>query len=316
MPRKKNKTADEIKTDEGRIFQLIDLAWESSSPERTLAIAEQILEINPNRVEGLILKADHTDDTQVSVNCLKKALSALKNPDNCLEGDKNVLFLTINQRLALAYLKLENFDEAFEYCKTAIKFYEKYLDADDVDVDASNSNILMKNVYYKILIERKAWQQILQDSMRDPDITLGRAYARLLAAWFITPENPGGNRSVCANLFWDAIAIAPNVPFYITNYFEEPDDNAPPEAMEEYRFALMYYDIVSITDDFSEWFVRGILLFGLFSGRFEERERDYVIDALDDFGGYGDYEKMKKIIVGTEDSEVIEALAANKCLAN
>ncbi len=41
-----------------------------------------------------------------------------------------------------------------------------------------------------------------------------------------------------------------------------------------------------------------------------------MIDALDNLGGFDEYERMKNILVETEDSAVIEALTANKCLVN
>ena len=52
------------------------------------------------------------------------------------------------------------------------------------------------------------------------------------------------------------------------------------------------------------------------SGRFEKKEQDYLIDVLDGLGGFDEYEKMKNIIVETEDNLVLEALAAHKCLTD
>ena len=174
---------------------------------------------------------------------------------------------------------------------------------------------MVKALFYRVLIERRAWQKILSESMRDPTNTLAKAYAKLLAAWFMA----GGvknSRNVCANLLWDCLSIAPDVPFYILGYFEEPDEESEPEAFEDFSFALMYYDTVAITDELFNWFSRGVILFGLLSGRFDGKEQDYLIDVLDSLGGFDEYEKMKDIIVETEDSLVLEALAAHKCLTN
>ena len=298
------------KNNNERIEQLLTMAWNTSSTARILAIANQILEINPNRVEALILKADNTDDTKKSVKLLQQALKVLDEPDNCISDDRDLYFLTINQRIAFAYMELGELENAFTACETAIKFAEE--NSDDEYITDEINNSLMKALYYRVLIERHEWQRILTDSMKDSEKTLGRAYARLIAAWFMSPEN---NKSVCANLFFDALSIAPDVPFYILGFFEEPDDNAPEEEYEDFHFALMYYDTVSISDDFYNWFSRGVILFGLLSGRFDEKEQDYMIDVIDNLGGFDEYEKMKNILVETEDSAVIEALIANKCLS-
>ena len=292
-----------------RIEQLLTMAWTTSSTARILAIANQILEINPNRVEALILKADNIDDTKKSIELFQQALRVLYEPDNCNSDDRDLYFLTINQRIAFAYMGLGELDNAFTACETAIKFAEEHSDDEYINDELNNS--LMKALYYRVLIERREWQRILADSMKDPEKTLGRAYAKLLAAWFMSPEN---NKTICANLFFDALSIAPDVPFYILGFFEEPDDNAPEEEYEDFHFALMYYDTVSITDEFYNWFSKGVILFGLLSGRFDEKEQDYMIDVLDNLGGFDEYEKLKNILVETEDRAVIEALIANKSL--
>lgn len=311
MPKKKKKTREDIEKEKARIELLLEMAWSTSSEDRMWAIASQILEINPDRVEALLLEADNTDNPEFAINYLKDASYALGDPDNYAEGDKDLLFLTINQRLAFHYLSLGDFDNAFKAAETAVRFAEKHAD-DEYIYDEAN-NTLMKAVYYRILIEHRDWQRILTESMRDADVTLGRAYARLIASWFVTSKR---DKNLCAGLFWDTLAIAPDVPFYILSYFDEPDDNAPSEAVEDFHFALMYYDTVTITEEFFNWFSRGVILFGLLSGRFDGREESYVLDVLDRLGGFDDYEKMKNILLGTEDSEVIEALAANKCLVD
>ena len=110
--------------------------------------------------------------------------------------------------------------------------------------------------------------------------------------------------------------LAPDVPFYLLGYFQEPDDNASDRSHEEFDFALLFYDALSVSEDFFNWFTRGTILFGLLSGRFEEREREYLLDVLDTLGGYEEYERMSGMIVEGDDEAVIEMLAANKCLSN
>lgn len=321
----KKKTEEDLRK-EKRIKQLFLMGCESSSKKRIVAIARQILEINPNHIEALILRADNVKDPEVMVNDLKKALSALDDPDNYL-GKKDALFLALNQRLAIIYTNIGDYDNAFKFCTTAIEFDESYEDNDDDDTDYDNffddgsndhnirtrdaNNALMKAIFYKVLIMRQEWQKILSYSLSDKQITPGRAYAKLIAVWNIAPPN---NLSICANLFFDALSISPDAPFYLMKYLDEPDDKASSESHEAYYFALLFNGALPHDDVFLSWFGRGVILFGLLSGRFKGDDFDYFVDGIERLGGYYEYARMKKILSATEDREIIKALAENKCL--
>ncbi|MBQ3654039.1 MAG: hypothetical protein II954_06455, partial [Synergistaceae bacterium] len=120
----------------------------------------------------------------------------------------------------------------------------------------------------------------------------------------------------CANMFWDALILAPDVPFYMLGYLPEPDETDGEEAQENFDFAVMYYDTISVSEEFLRWFTRGVILFGLLSQRFDEKEREYLLDVLDTLGGYEEYERMSSIILESDDAAIIEMLAANKCLGD
>ena len=299
------------RSNDERIAQLLAMAWNTASSTRQLAIANQILELDPNNVEALIIKSDNLHDSPKSLELLLKALKILSAED-LSEWEDKLFFLSVNHRLAFAYMGQGNLDEAFKFCVTAIKFFEE--NSDDEEILEEYDDTLIKALYYRILIERRDWQKILSDSMREDRKTLGQSYAKLIAAWFMASEQT--QKKVCANLLWDALNIAPDVPFYILGYFEEPEEDTESDAFEEFGFALMYYDTVAVSDEFFRWFSRGVILFGLLSGRFEKKEQDYLIDVLDGLGGFDEYEKMKNIIVETEDNLVLEALAAHKCLTD
>ena len=294
-----------------RIEQLLNMAWNTKSTARTLAIVNQILEIEPDNVDALIMKADNTQDSDARTEILLHALKALNNmPDDNSDSDseeRDILLYVVNQRLAFTYFYAGKFSEALIHCEAALNS-----EAAQDDPDAEASAEAMKSLYYRLLIEAQEWQKILAETMRDDDHSLGWAYSRLIAAWMLAPDNA---RHVCANMFWDALMISPDVPFYMLGYFPEPDDNAGQKEHDEFDFALLYYDALSVTEEFFNWFTRGTILFGLLSGRFEEREREYLLDVLDTLGGYEEYEKMSSIIIEADDEAVIELLAANKCLS-
>ncbi|MBQ7154150.1 MAG: hypothetical protein IJR85_01195 [Synergistaceae bacterium] len=295
-------------TDRNRINQLLEMAWNTKSKARTLAIVNQILEMSPNNVDALILKADNTENAPERTQLLLHALEALNTPGNFVPEDEEVLRFVVNHRLAFTAFYDNKFREAVAYCKTAMEY--AHCDGDDEDLALGRSSV--KSLYYRLLIELKDWQGTLSETMRDDEHNLSWGYSRLVAAWMLAPED---KRGVCAGMFWDVLMMGPDVPFYMLGYFPEPDENAGDKAHDEFEFALLYYDALSASEEFFNWFSRGTILFGLLSGRFNEREREYMLDVLDTLGGWDEYEKMSSIIVEGDDEAVIEMLAANKCLA-
>ena len=283
------------------------MAWNTQSTARTLAIVNQILEIDPDNIDALVMKADNTENPAEATNILARALGAIDKPGNVSDDDKDVFLYVVNQRLAFTLFYNNKFTESLSFCEAALKYSEA---VDEPDAEAMKS--ALKSLYYRLLVMRGQWQRILAETLRDEEHSLAWGYSRLIAAWMLAPDNA---RHICANMFWDVLILAPDVPFYLLGYFEEPDDNASDKSHEEFDFALLFYDALSVSNDFFNWFTRGTILFGLLSGRFEEREREYLLDVLDTLGGYEEYERMSGIIVEGDDEAVIEMLAANKCLS-
>ncbi len=297
-----------------RIVQLLTMAWNAKSVSRIISITDQILELNSNCVEALLLKADSIEDTNERTQILLHALSAVEEPKNLINPEeKNLFFMVLNHRLAYTYFLKENFDEAFKYCEQALNFVVEHESEIDYDDELIGVVSQLKTLRYRILLRHEDWREILAQTMRDGDKTLAWAYSKLIAAWATAGTNQ--RKSICAPMFWDALMLAPDVPFYMLGFFEEPDDDSDEEVLNDFEFALMFYDVISISNEFHDWFARGTILFGLLSGRFENEEYEYMVDALDSFGGYIEYQHMRSLLTSTEDSEVIETLAANKCLA-
>lgn len=291
-----------------RIDQLLNMAWNTKSTARTLAIVNQILEIDPDNVDALIIKADNTESPAEATAVLARALEALNKSDKSDAEEKNVLLYVVNQRLAFTLFYDNKFTESLKFCEAAITCGEA---VDDPEAEAMKA--ALKSLYYRLLVMRGQWQKILAETMRDEEHSLAWGYSRLIAAWMLAPDNA---RRICANMFWDVLMLSPDVPFYLLGYFQEPGDDASDKAHEDFDFALLFYDALSVSEDFFNWFTRGTILFGLLSGRFEEREREYLLDVLDTLGGYEEYERMSGMIVEGDDEAVIEMLAANKCLAD
>ena len=284
------------------------MAYDTDSTARVIAISNQILELDPDNPEALILKADRIKGEEKKIELLLSALDSLNKPENANYKDRDLFLLEVNEGLALMYFVRNKFHESFTYASEAMNILNDHEDLrDEIDGDG-----YFRSVYYRVMIEFHEWQKILAESMRDEERNTAWAYSRLIAAYMLAPEHG----RVYANMFWDMLRISPDMPFYMLGIYEEPDDDADSEEAEDFNFALMFYDTLDISQEFKNWFTRGVILFGLLTNRFDESEHDYMIDALDASGGYEEYEKMSRIIVEGDDEAVIEMLAANKCLTD
>ncbi len=292
--------------DKERISKLLSMAYNTNSTARIIAISNQILELDDDNPDALLLKAEHTQGEDKKIELLKRALDSLMKPENQNYEDRDFLLFEVNEGLALMYFVKENFHESFKFCSEAMKILHDNEDFSDIIEDDG----YLKSVNYRVMIELHEWQKILSEAMRDDEHNTAWAYSRLIAAYMLAPEHG----QVYANMFWDLLRVSPDVPLYMIGYRDEPDDDSDSQAFEDFNFALMFYDTLSISDDFKKWFEHGAILFGLLTNRFDSREYDYMIDALDALGGYDEYDRMSKMIFEGDDESVIEMLAANKCL--
>lgn len=282
------------------------MAYDTNSTARVIAIADQILELDNNNPDALILKADRIKDNHKKIELLKRALNSLNVRKDY--NDRELLLFQANEGLALIYFVMNKFHESLKYCIDAAEILNG---SEDISDDISDEKGYFRTVYYRVMIELHEWNRILSETMRDAEHNTSWAYSRLIAAFML---NPGEHGHVCANMFWDLLRISPEVPFYMLGMFEEPDDDADSEAGEDFEFALMYYDTLKISEEFNIWFQKGTILFGLLTNRFDSREHDYMLDALDSLGGYEDYDRISGMIIESDDEAVIEMLAANRCM--
>ena len=247
------------------------------------------------KIEELIEQADETENESERIKILTRAKKLLEDDKS---DEKEYFMYAVTFRMACAYFVQGKYPEARFECEASLNYAEEAEDIDDIKI-----------LYYRILIELGEWQKILALTMKDEAHGLAWGYARLIAAWMSTG---GRNLPVCSNMFWDALILSPDVPFYMLGYYDEPEDE---DEHVDFEFAMMYLDAIGISEELQQWFTRGTILFGLLTNRFDGREREYMLDVLDTLGGYDEYEKMSGILLESDDEAVIEALAANKCLS-
>ena len=211
-----------------------------------------------------------------------------------------MLYLGLLQRLAFTLLSVGD-DEA------ALAAVEELLPH---ELDDGG---MTRNLYYRILIERGEWSKVLAETLQDQDHQLGWAYGRLVATFMLRQDE---NMETPARMFWEALAMGPNVPFYMLGYMDEPEDGSD---VDDFNFAMLYEDVWTLSRELLNWFSRGVILFGLLSGRFDDPQQDVdaedILGILDSLGGREDYDRVAPLVKGRDDLEIIETLAAQHCLA-
>lgn len=291
----------------GDIEDLLERAYESEDAGEVEELVERALELDPENPEVLLLQADLTEDDDVRlpilVHAIENARSVLREEgipeDDFAEDELGTVYLALLQRAAFTLFSMEDDERSFEIVQELMRH----------DLDDQGS---VRSLYYRILIEKRDWSLILRETMQDGDRQLGWAYARLAACFMLTEEGEGGTGEAAA-MFWDALSMAPNVPFYMLGYFPDPVDDSEEEE-EDFHFSLLFSDVWSSSHDLLNWFSRGVILFGLLSGRFGE-EADDMLEILRSLGGGEEYDKMEALLDDQDDGSLIETLAAHRCLS-
>lgn len=291
----------------GDIEDLLERAYESEDAGEVEELVERALELDPENPEVLLLQADLTEDDDVRlpilVHAIENARSVLREEgipeEDFAEDELGTVYLALLQRAAFTLFSMEDDERSFEIVQELMRH----------DLDDQGS---VRSLYYRILIEKRDWSLILRETMQDGDRQLGWAYARLAACFMLTEEGEGGTGEAAA-MFWDALSMAPNVPFYMLGYFPDPVDDSEEEE-EDFHFSLLFSDVWSSSHDLLNWFSRGVILFGLLSGRFGE-EADDMLEILRSLGGGEEYDKMEALLDDQDDGSLIETLAARRCLS-
>ena len=286
---------------------LLERAYESGDAAEVEELVERALELDPENPEVLLLQADLTeeDDVRLSilVHAIENARSVLREEgipeEDFAEDELGTVYLALLQRAAFTLFSLEDDERSFEVVQELMRH----------NLDDQGS---VRSLYYRILIEKRDWSLILRETMQDGDRQLGWAYARLAACFMLTEEGEGGTGEAAA-MFWDALSMAPNVPFYMLGYFPDPVDDSEEEE-EDFHFSLLFSDVWSSSHNLLNWFSRGVILFGLLSGRFGE-EADDMLEILRSLGGGEEYDKMEALLDDQDDGSLIETLAAHRCLS-
>ena len=267
--------------------ELLEIAYDSDSPEEISRIAHKILEHNPNHPEALLLLADTLEDDEEQLALLYRAYSFAKKgfyaefdegeEDDALDSDSGMIYAGIIQRMIIP---LSDSDKTEEALKLAQEL--RILDPDD--------QFQSRSLYYYMLLKMNDFSRVLEETMQDPIHNLAWAWSRFIAVFTLSGECNSSEKS-----FWEAIQMGPDVPFYMFGKYEEPVTDTE-EDKEDYSFALLFSEHIAFNSiELAAYVICRANLFGLLSKRITNDdlfEYDSAMEILKNVGLIDDYLKL------------------------
>ena len=287
------------------VYEILDMAYESDDEEEIAELVERALSLEPDNPEALLLRADLIEDDEERLPILERALEEAKryfeeeglSGGDILEDETGLVYLGLLQRTAFTLFALERDDRSLE-------LVEELLSYDHEDKAAA------KALYYRILLEREVWSRVLEETMKETTRGLGWAYARMIASFMLSGGKKDALLEKLNKMLWDAVRMAPNVPFYMLGYIPDPIDDSESEG-DDFHFGLLFEDIWSVSREMLNWFSKAVILFGLLSGRFGDESKD-MEEILAALNGASDYEELTRSLTGApeDDKTILNALTA------
>ncbi|MDR1622702.1 MAG: hypothetical protein LBS00_10045 [Synergistaceae bacterium] len=285
------------------IYELLDKAYESEDADEIEELIERALALDPNNPEALLFKSDLIEEDGERLPVLEKAVEEARrhfqeeglSGEEILEDEMVLVYLGLLQRMAYTLFFLERDDSALELVEELLRY-------DHEDLSQA------KTLYYRILLDQEEWGRVLEETMQETVRGLGWAYARVIAT-FMLSNGKGKNKKKQPDglnkMLWDAVRMAPNVPFYMLGYIPDPVDESEDE---DYHFAVLFENAWLPSHDLINWFSKATILFGLLTNRFG-RENDDMREILDALGGTADYEALASQAANSSDERILETLA-------
>jgi tetratricopeptide (TPR) repeat protein len=194
--------------------------------------------------------------------------------DEALDSDSGIVYAGIIQRMIIPLSDSGKIDEAFQLAQDLKK------------LDPENQ-IQSHSLYYYMLLKKKEFSRILEETMKDSIHSLAWAWSRFLAVFMLS-----GECSLSERNFWEAIQMGPDVPFYMFGKYEEPNGDSEVDE-EDFSFALLFSEHVALnSDELAAYVVCRANLFGLLSKRITNEnlyEYDTAMEMLRNSGLMDNY---------------------------
>jgi tetratricopeptide (TPR) repeat protein len=290
------------------INELLESAYESDSQEEIKVITKKILEHNPNHPEALLLLADTLEDEEEQLTLLNRAYKIAKNEfyaefgageeEEALDSDSGIVYAGIIQRMIIPLSDSGKIEEAFKL-------------AQDLRTLDPENQVQSHSLYYYMLLKKKDFSRVLEETMKDSIRSLAWAWSRFIAVYMLSGECSSSEKN-----FWEAIQMGPDVPFYMFGNFEEPNGNTE-EDEEDFSFSLLFSEHVACnSEDLAAYVLSKANFFGLLSNRITDKDiddYDVAMEILRNSGLMDNYLKLLDELDGKSypDESIIKMISRN-----
>ncbi|MCF7936489.1 MAG: hypothetical protein K9L28_09120 [Synergistales bacterium] len=253
---------------EEKLDSLLDELYQTEDPERIQALATRILEISPEDPEALVFLSDVAEDNEESIELLERSTREIRRLLDLAdqEGEKRrylvTLLVEVLQRLGCAYIFGGQGDRALEV-------------AELLDSLPESTEPLWHALFrYSGLLLTGQYQAVLEQVMAEEEPTIASAHARAMATFELAGKNEESWKAL-----WNAFRAAPNLPFYLLDYWEPPEEGETGEE-DVFAAAMVLQPAWTATEDRVMFLSTATVFFGFVTERLPESLLKEVHDEL------------------------------------
>ena len=252
------------------IENLLDKLDEAETEQEIYEIGQEILSIDPNSPYGKLATWEGmpADESMDNLDMLKDALDSIRaivdakdNPP-VIEDDRDAqVYCTVMMNLGYSLLSKGDMDDALEVAREFANF-------DDEGFFPS------RTLLYRCMLDMGMYNDILTTLEADPQESIVGEYARVIS--LLETDADEGEVRDALNY---AISLAPDIPFFILNIWEFPEDNEEidEETEDVITYATYLIEPWTANDERIALLSAPVFLFGLLTGRLDDEKEIEVL---------------------------------------
>lgn len=283
-----------------RILALLEEADDAGSVEEVMEIARKILAIDPESPYGKLLLAESLPEEEIptAISLLEEAREDMKSEGlpETLSIERREDFTYGSILMNLGYMRHEQGDPDGAL--------DPALELTEMDPEGFFPG---RTILYRCLLELERYNDILDQTERDPLPTAIGKHARAIALY----ETEGPTEEAQLAL-WEALLADPDLPFYVLGVWELPEEEEIEEDEEETIHEAAYLiDPWNDTPERVSWLSRAAYLLGYVTGRLSEKEALVFQATLEDAGLLEQVDEVRReydAAIQDEGNESVEEL--------
>ncbi|QTX31405.1 hypothetical protein KAR29_08430 [Aminithiophilus ramosus] len=258
-----------------QIEALLDRAFEAEEAQEAYELARQVLELDGDNADALVLLSDATEDDEERLGALRRARELLAPGEGEVydpEEDDGLFYVSVLHRLGSALL-MDVPEEVPDVARELMAF------------DTEEGATLGRPLLYTALLRLGRFDELLalvegeegQSEEEEGCLSVEGAYGRALALF------RKGDDKGAAEALLDALGTAPELPFYLLDFWVEPDEEEEDEA-EICALAGLFAAAWLDDEKALGWLTTAAMAFGYLTDRLPEEVLAEMRPLLDEAG--------------------------------